>query len=287
MKKRKLLSGVQIMMLLVTFSVVAIILPSCAARRKAAKTEVAPPPPPPPPPAPSEEAPFVVVEEMPMFPGGDSALLAFIARNTVYPPEAKQNGIQGKVIVRFAITSTGTVEQIKVLKGVSPELDNEAIRVMGLLPAFKPGRQGGKPVAVWYMVPITFSLGHKEKTQSDTIPGKEPYISKPQDNDEPYVVVEEMPFFPGGDAALLNYIVKNVVYPPEAKKQGIQGRVIARFCVTKDGSVDRVSVMRGVSPDLDREAVRVLGSLSGFRPGRQGGKPVDVWYQLPIEFALK
>ncbi|MGE5406449.1 MAG: energy transducer TonB [Methanosarcina sp.] len=286
-KRRNLISVIRIMMLLLTLSAVAIISPSCAARRKAAKTEVAPPPPPPPPPASEEEIPFVVVEEMPMFPGGDSALLAFIAKNTVYPEEAKKNGIQGRVIVRFAITSRGTVEQVKVLKGVSPELDNEAIRVMGLLPEFKPGRQGGKPVAVWYMVPITFSLGPKDKQQSDTIPGKEPYISKPQGDDEPYTEVEEMPFYPGGDGAFLNYIVKNVVYPPEAKKQGIQGKVIARFCVTKDGSVDRVSVMRGVSPELDKEAMRVVGSLSGFRPGRQGGKPVDVWYTVPIEFALK
>lgn len=106
----------------------------------------------------AEEVPFVVVEEMPMFPGGDAALLKYIAENTVYPEVAKENNIQGRVIVRFCVTAKGGVSQVSVLKGVDPELDKEAIRVVNTLPPFKPGKQGGKPVPVWYMVPITFTL---------------------------------------------------------------------------------------------------------------------------------
>jgi len=105
-----------------------------------------------------EPEPFVVVEEMPMFPGGDPALLQYIADHTNYPEVAKENNIQGRVIVRFCVTSKGGVNQVSVLKGVDPELDKEAIRVVESLPAFKPGKQGGKPVPVWYMVPITFTL---------------------------------------------------------------------------------------------------------------------------------
>jgi periplasmic protein TonB len=105
-----------------------------------------------------EEVPFVVVEEMPMFPGGDAELLKFIAEHTTYPDVAKENNIQGKVIVRFCVTAKGGVSQVSILKGVDPELDAEAIRVVNTLPAFKPGKQGGKPVPVWYMVPITFTL---------------------------------------------------------------------------------------------------------------------------------
>lgn len=106
----------------------------------------------------AEPEPFVVVEEMPMFPGGDPALLQYIAEHTQYPEVAKENNIQGRVIVRFCVTSKGGVNQVSVLKGVDPELDAEAIRVVESLPAFKPGKQGGKPVPVWYMVPITFTL---------------------------------------------------------------------------------------------------------------------------------
>jgi len=106
----------------------------------------------------AEPEPFVVVEEMPMFPGGDAELLAYIMANTEYPEVAKENNIQGRVIVRFCVTSTGGVNQVEILKGVDPELDAEAIRVVNTLPTFKPGKQGGKPVPVWYMVPITFTL---------------------------------------------------------------------------------------------------------------------------------
>jgi len=105
-----------------------------------------------------EEVPFVVVEEMPMFPGGDTELLKYIGANTNYPEVAKENNIQGRVIVRFCVTAKGGVSQVSILKGVDPELDAEAIRVVNTLPAFKPGKQGGKPVPVWYMVPITFTL---------------------------------------------------------------------------------------------------------------------------------
>jgi periplasmic protein TonB len=106
----------------------------------------------------AEQAPFVVVEEMPMFPGGDAELLKYIAEHTQYPEVAKENNIQGRVIVRFCVTSKGGVNQVSILKGVDPELDAEAIRVVNTLPPFKPGKQGGKPVPVWYMVPITFTL---------------------------------------------------------------------------------------------------------------------------------
>jgi protein TonB len=101
---------------------------------------------------------FVVVEEMPMFPGGEIELLKWIADHTNYPEVAKENNIQGKVVVRFCVTAKGTVDRATILKPVDPELDKEALRVVSELPSFKPGKQGGKPVPVWYMVPITFQL---------------------------------------------------------------------------------------------------------------------------------
>lgn len=129
--------------------------------------EISPPPPPPPPPesnvnvqneGPGEEEPFIVVETMPLFPGGEKALTKFIAENTRYPEKAKQQNLVGKVIVRFCVTSTGAVSRASVLKGMSPQLDAEAIRVISALPKFEPGRQGAKAVPVWYMVPIVFNL---------------------------------------------------------------------------------------------------------------------------------
>ena len=98
------------------------------------------------------------VDELPAFPGGDMALLLFIAENTKYPKDAKEKGIQGKVITRFKVKEDGSVSDVSVLNGVSPSIDAEAIRVIGTLPKFTPGKLKGKIVAVWYMVPITFSL---------------------------------------------------------------------------------------------------------------------------------
>lgn len=104
---------------------------------------------------------------------------------------------------------------------------------------------------------------------------------------EVFVVVEEMPSFPGGDVELLKFISENLHYPEIAKENNIQGKVIMRFCVTYKGTVDQVSVARGVDPSLDEEATRVVKMLPLFKPGKQGGKPVNVWYSLPISFQLK
>ena len=101
---------------------------------------------------------FVVVEKMPEFPGGDAALMKFINDNIRYPEAAKNDGIAGRVILRFAILANGKVANTMVLKGVNPEIDNEAVRVIKSLPDWTPGMQGGKLVNVWYSVPVTFAL---------------------------------------------------------------------------------------------------------------------------------
>ena len=100
----------------------------------------------------------IIVEEMPMFPGGESELRKYIQSNIVYPEKAKQNGVQGRVFLQFVVTSKGTIGEIRVLRGVDPELDAEAIRVVKSLPNFSPGKQGGVAVPVWYQVPVTFKL---------------------------------------------------------------------------------------------------------------------------------
>lgn len=105
-----------------------------------------------------EDEPFYVVEEMPMFPGGDAAIQAYIGANVVYPEVAKENNIQGRVIVKFCVTPSGAVDQVSILKGVDPELDAEVVRVVRTLPKFKPGKQGGKPVPVWHTIPVFFKL---------------------------------------------------------------------------------------------------------------------------------
>ena len=105
------------------------------------------------------EAPvFYVVEDMPEFPGGTNALRKYIATHIVYPEIAKENGITGKVFIQFVVNKKGKIEQVKVMRGVDPSLDKEAIRVIKSLPKYKPGKQRGKPVKVSFTVPINFQL---------------------------------------------------------------------------------------------------------------------------------
>ena len=99
-----------------------------------------------------------------------------------------------------------------------------------------------------------------------------------------YMVVDEMPEFPGGMKALMNYISANVKYPESAKQAGLSGRVTTSFVVGEDGVIRDVKVLRGVSPDLDAEAIRVMSSMPKWTPGKQDGKPVPVRYAVPITF---
>ncbi len=101
-----------------------------------------------------------------------------------------------------------------------------------------------------------------------------------------FMLVEQMPEFPGGDAALLKFLQNNIQYPSLERDNDIQGRVIVGFTVFEDGTVGDVNVKRGVSKGLDEEAVRVVKKLPNFKPGKQQGKPVSVYYSLPIVYKL-
>ena len=99
--------------------------------------------------------------------------------------------------------------------------------------------------------------------------------------------VDQMPQFPGGEAALMKYLSQNINYPQVAMENGIQGRVIVQFVVTKNGTVGEVKVIRSVDRDLDKEAIRLCKSLPKFIPGKMNGQEVNVWYTLPITFKLQ
>jgi TonB family protein len=219
---------------------------------------------------------FIVVEQMPDYPGGGTALLEFIRNNLRYPEAARAEKAEGRVIVRFVVNTKGKVEDAVVIKGVHPLLDAEALRVVGLLSGWLPGAQEGKPVNVWYMAPVAFSLTAEATGTSSPEP----------QGGAPFVQPEQMPQFPGGQQAMLMTIAERMQYPEEAKKQKIQGKVIIRFVVNKEGRVTDAVVLKGVDPLLDVEALRVVNALPDFKPGMQGGKPVDSYLMVPITFTL-
>ena len=99
--------------------------------------------------------------------------------------------------------------------------------------------------------------------------------------------VEQMPQFPGGEAALMKFLQSHINYPPMAAENNVQGRVVVQFVVDKTGKVGEVKIVRSVDKDLDKEAARVCASLPKFTPGRQNGQAVAVWYTLPVTFKLQ
>ena len=101
---------------------------------------------------------FDVVEQKPQFPGGEAALLKYVAEHIRYPAMAQENNIQGRVVVQFVVTKTGAVGEVKVVRGKDPDLDKEAVRVVKSLPKFVPGKMNGHAVNVWYTLPIQFKL---------------------------------------------------------------------------------------------------------------------------------
>ena len=107
-----------------------------------------------------------------------------------------------------------------------------------------------------------------------------------ESDDEFFMVVENMPEFPGGDLGLMKYIQKNVKYPAIAKEYNITGKVYVSFIVDKSGSVTNAKIVRGVDKNLDAEALRVVKSLPKYKPGKQRGKPVRVMFTIPINFTL-
>lgn len=211
------------------------------------------------------------------YPGGEKALIKFIAENTKYPVEAVNKKIQGKVFVKFNINKDGKVEYANIVKGVDPSLDEEALRVIKSMPAWNVGKNYGSKVSMGFTIPVTFVLDNKNKGAA---------ALKDKVN-ERYIMVEDMPEFNGGIDAFKKFIMENVKYPAEAANKKIQGKVYVTFDVDVDGKVINATVVRGVSPLLDEEALRVVNAMPAWKPGSIKGKAVPVSYTVPINFLLQ
>ena len=246
---------------------------------------------------------FMVVEEQPEFPGGSTAMMQFLSENVKYPKIAHENGIQGRVILSFIVEKDGSISEINVVRGVDPSLDLEAKRVIESMPNWKPGKQSGKEVRVKFTLPVVFRLQGGESNKSSIKEDKQidakaenvmdeivvvgyAQSKSKASNDELFVVVEEQPEYPGGNEAMMKFLSESIKYPQIAKENGIQGRVIVNFVVEKDGAISDIQVVRGVDPALDAEAMRVIGTMPKWKPGKQRGQEVRVRFTLPLEFRL-
>ncbi|QEC77133.1 M56 family metallopeptidase [Mucilaginibacter ginsenosidivorax] len=232
---------------------------------------------------------FSSVETLPEFPGGIGAFGKFIASNIRYPATAREQHIQGKAICTFIVEKDGSLSNIKVVRGVSPDIDEESIRVLKLSPTWKAGIQNHHKVRTRFSVPIAFTLDKSDKTADAGQQGDPPPVVEqlpPNSTNSVFASVEHLPEFPGGVGAFIKFLGANIRYPKDAREKGIQGRVIITFVVEKDGSLSGNKIVRSVSPDIDAEALRVLAMSPNWSPGTQKGKAVRVQYSVPISFKL-
>ena len=159
---------------------------------------------------------FEVVETMPEYPnGGMPGMMEFLSKNIRYPVNAQKNGTQGRVTVHFVVNADGSLSNIGIIRGVDPELDGEAVRVISAMPKWKPGMQKGKPVRVKYTVPVMFRLNDEKKEEFKPVPKIDESIvvvgyasqeKSPAEEDVVFEVVEQMPSFAGGMGLSLIHI---------------------------------------------------------------------------------
>ncbi|MEO9891677.1 TonB family protein [Aurantibacter sp.] len=245
---------------------------------------------------------FSVIDEVPVFPGCENAentrecfqksMQKHISKNFRYPEEAQEKGIQGRVSIMFTISTDGSIQNVR-MRGPDKLLEEEAARIISLLPEMTPGKQDGKVVNVPFSIPISFRLQSFDSDAANESSKNE--IEKENIDGVPFAVVEEVPVFPGCENAentrecfqkmMQKHIGDNFKYPEEAQEKGIQGRVSIMFTISTDGSIQNVK-MRGPDKLLEEEAARIISLLPKMTPGKQNGKVVNVPLSIPISFAL-
>ncbi len=184
----------------------------------------------------------------------------------------KNNGLN---IVYQSVLGTPLLDAIVRILGQEPEKDSEGYTIVNGRRISKVLVNGKEEVSADLIDEI---LEMKAAEQKD--------IEEKTANDEPFMVVEDMPKFPGGHVAMLQYLQGNIRYPEEARDNNIQGRVLIQFIVEKDGSISNAEVVKSVHELLDAEAMRCISNMPAWTPGSQRGKPVRVRYTIPVNFKL-
>jgi len=241
-----------------------------------------------------QEPIYKTVDEIPEFPGGMMECMKFLAQNIKYPPQAIADNIEGRVIIQMVIKKDGSIQDAKVARGVHPLLDKEALRVVNLMPKWKPGKHKGEAVNVRFTLPVLFRLSAPKAEDGKTTQatqGVKSTETKVKEENNPdangvYQVCDEQPEFPGGMTACMQFLAKNIKYPVDCMKEGIQGRVIIQLVVDKDGSIQDTKVVRSIHPSLDKEALRVANLMPKWIPGKVNGKDVRCRFTIPMMFRL-
>lgn len=210
---------------------------------------------------------FNYVEQLPALPGGGGtlALLKAVQQKLLLPAEVREGRTEGRVLVRVVVGVSGVPRQATVVQSLSPACDAAALAAVKQLPRLLPGRYQGQPVATLLTVPVLFLSPRHVFTASE---------------------VTQMARFPGGDAALEQYLEQQKATPPEVKQRDLKGRVIVRFVLRADGRVGASEITSSLCPGCDDEALRLVRSMPRWQPALgYDDQPVAMYQTLNIWFS--
>lgn len=186
-----------------------------------------------------------------------------LSRLIVYPQQARDRKLEGQVVVNVLVGTTGAAVETRIVKGVDPLLDSAAVIALRKL-KFTPATSEGKPLATWVEVPVGFVA----PPPSEQLPEVDEFVE-----------VEELPKYDQKELS------RALVYPEIARRNGLEGEVLLRILVDKNGRVVDIVVERSTNPAFEAEAIRAVKRTS-FTPAIQGMRPVAVWIQIPVIFRL-
>jgi TonB family protein len=227
---------------------------------------------------------FIAVEKEPSFYAGNDKFPLYLAHQIVYPPDAVKKRIEGKAFVSFVVEKNGSLTDIQVLRGVSPDIDAEAVRAISKSPKWAPGIQNGRVVRVKYSIAIIFKLPPLQANKDQQLMDSLRQVPLEQ---KIFTAVEHEPEFTGGKEAFNNYLKNNLVYPAKALEDNVNGRVPVSFIIERDGSLSDMKIYRSLSPETDAEALRLMKECPKWQPGSQNGRTVRVAYTVLIPFPIK
>jgi len=236
----------------------------------------------------NKEFVYYFVDKQALFQDGSlESFREWVQKNLIYPSEAKEKGIFGRVTVQFTVNSKGKACDAVILRGVDPSLDKEVLRILQVSPEWTPAENDGKKVAQQFVMPVIFS--HPDQANVPEIVEKELPVEPENQQGEPaFVFVEQQASFQGGSLEnFREWVQKNLKYPAVAKENGIFGRIAVQFAVNSQGKVCDVKVLRGVDPSLDKEAIRAVTSSPDWVPAKQSGKNVKQQFVMPVIFQLQ
>lgn len=223
----------------------------------------------------------------PLFTGGSGEMSRFISRSLNYPPEASEKNAQGLVVYTFVVEKDGTLSNFDLIHRADSSLNEEALRIIKSMPPWRPAKYMGEIVRSKSYVPMYFKLNKNAKVKRAA---NQAALAKTDmkliENNEIYTIVDQMPQYPAGEAALSSFLSEKISYPRDALQEGIQGRILCSFIVGQDGRISNIEIVQGIHPSLDNEAIRVLSVMPRWNCGMNNGEKVNVKCLLPIDFTI-